>query len=598
MIVSEIDHMRPQFQRILLICLSYCLALSVAHASKLEDLVPHQATAVLLVDQPNQTLEPNGSSPNHTLCLEEILASVFGALGPSRDGHSRSAELWSSRGPTLETLIRLTHGGLLAFKLHNRSVDMGVESTRNDSDFGLVAEITTDGRSISPSVLRELTGQSPGHALPTTPTQQHRGVDLYLAQDGDGAGNPGNRGGWASVDGYFIGAGSISTLKKIVDRIAEGNQDRPSPTQDSFRSALDRVGGHQAFLYFDLTSPENRRFFRSALEDAIQANDVLSGIVAQIGTQTIDSLTSAFVNIRFTEQAISSDFSVTFGTLPPAFGLLGLGTESASAPSSLPRTVRRYGVAHVDFPSAWSHLARIVGSLNPMLLPMVNNQLTAMTTQAGIDLDLKRDLLDNLDGNVRFMEVFSPAIASNQGAGGIPTLVLPLRDSQRVGWVVDELRKLVAPDPRLVEVSDIHNLRIWTVHRTPLRSASPAGESADPVSVAIVGDTLIACLGDAETLNAVHDQISESRTRPATQQDGLSRCLRFLPSNYHALWFESSGVFDPVFAYGIGQLTPGHSPCEVSRESRFVSQPAPLATALYLDKNALMIRSRLVSPIR
>jgi hypothetical protein len=232
-----------------------------------------------------------------------------------------------------------------------------------------------------------------------------------------------------------------------------------------------------------------------------------------------------------------------------------------------------------------------------MLLPMVQSQLNGMIETAGIDLNLKRDLLDNLGSELIFLELSEPAattVSAEQQSDAIPTLVIPLYDPQRVGWALEELRKLVAPDPRLVEVRNFRGLRIWTIHRAAANSSLPSQGPLSAMSLAIVGDSLVVCRGEVEALDRVREQFKPGRVVSMTRKTDLSSCLNLLPGGYHALWFESSGVLEPAFSYCISQLISAQSACTSRQVTSPAARSGPLATVLYLDDHSLIVRSRLV----
>lgn len=582
----------PKRTRITLLALvSVLAAAGPASAAWAAKDVPRNATTVLVVDHASDATQLGGETLAQSLCLNAVLQRLL--LGStSLSQQTGTLELWGELGPSIQSLLRHTEGTVMAFTIE-RSGSPDQASAHSSQDFGIVIQLGSDSNAHSLLSDKLRVGATQGPQKHTTHTERYRETEIFLVSGPQSDSGPLDLGGWGIWRGHFVGAGSRRTLKSTIDRLsgADGGLNQQLST---IQKAMDLAGPGDVVLAIDPRHRKGRSMFDALIDPALTLTGSLGGVSPQIAAQTFDQIDAMFARIDIEGGLVATDLGMTFQHIPPLLGVLGLGKTQVPPETAFPPAAQRFGSARVDFVSAWQSLEATIMSLFPMLLPMAGAQLNAMLEQSGLELDLKRDVLDNLGDEVKFMHLQSPLATE----GSVPIVQIPLENADSFSRAIDVIRQLVAPDPRLVEVSEQQGGRSWTLHLEVLDSADVSQEERSPITLSVVGGSLLVHRGRANMVDELRSQLAAPRSRRMNQWQGCAANLRHLPSGFHAMWFEQHGTLAPSIAFALDRMLGSESGCPSVSRSNIVQRVGPLTTAIYQETHSLIIRSRLADPSR
>ncbi|MEE4271940.1 MAG: hypothetical protein V2I67_09705 [Thermoanaerobaculales bacterium] len=397
------------FFSLVLCCLVAAAGASSAAVDDLTDLVPAGSPLVVYVADAPDMLDQLETSPLAGLWNDPQVAAFF---APLRDelGEGRWDELVRRETGLGIDEIKTFLAGDLVFFIENLKLEL--EDGAEDADFSgaVLVSVGDNAEAVKAMILaqegrlieehRKNGDDTTGDSIVAT-TQEFRGVDLRIMDITDDEYDI--QTGWAVVDGVLAYASPAEALQRAVSAILDGGADSALDTGPNFATAATHVGAADSWLFIDMAPlvPVVRELAETAAATAQEAGSPFpidpDSVVRALGVDTMQAL---FATFSFQEGAMAIDFGLTYSDNRGLVKLLAYGPGDAPRPAFIRSDADSFTTAAFVFGDAWSALVEIVNGINPALSAMAAMQLQSAAQSAGVELDLKRDILDNLTGEI------------------------------------------------------------------------------------------------------------------------------------------------------------------------------------------------------
>lgn len=541
---------RPSIRTVAIVSLlsvaAALLARPAAAAPPVETLVPADAELVWVIRDAAQLRSQLDAGLLGTLWHDPEVQAFLAPMRDELEVGSWDQKLREETGYDLAGLLELATGGVAFYLPSIEEMVHSVASEDEAAPFPFVMLVSAGARAeeLEKLLLDQEEKERREADADEDPSRvdverEYREVTLHVERHVD-LDEPRDQESWARIGEVLAFAGSADSLEGVVDRVLDGASDGgpfAAPTRAAAGAAL---ASADAFMLADLTplAPMIRQVVAATAGDDPEAPPV--DYQAMLSAFGLDSLETAYAGLDLAGGAVTWDLGLTAARNDGLLKLMALGPGKAPQPSIVPLSASSFGATQFDVAAAWQALTEIMNAIEPSLLAMGAQQLAAFQQQAGVELDLKGDLLENLSGEIVGIEVPGE---DDREAGGADTdtaaaapvrqdqvIALSIRDRTGLERLLTGLKSAAGAGSELFEERDFLGTTIYTLATVP-----PGGAS---VGYAVTDHYLLISISTAghQTLEAV--LIAASRPgESAWQRDDVRAALAALPAGSQSIQF-------------------------------------------------------------
>jgi len=554
----------------------------------LESLIPDDASMVLVVDDVSAMRAAWPETPFGMLWndpqVKKFLAPLHDRI--SIDRWQRDVE--RETGHSIEQLLGMLSG--VAVFVPDLSDVLAKEENGDASGgldvdqpmFTLIAQLG-DNRDTVAKLLTDQAAKGPkseaGGGVGIE-RESFREIDLHLIRhQTEDPEKPADRGGWAIVGSLLVAGTPTPQLKAVVGDVLDGGRDRDVTSQATYQLSAMASPGAGAVLTLNLEP------FRPSILKALRAGLEGQSAAAMVDPDTlygalgIEAINGLFMALDLEKAATEIDFGLSVADDEGIVELLAYGPGEAPRPAFIPTDAVGFGSAQFDVGRAWGAVEEIAVAINPALPAMFAMQIAGMAGQSGVEIDLRRDVLENLTGEIVTVEVLPSESAPSDGHPlQLPqAVVLGLEDGLAFENVVNWLIKAASGDGELFATRD--HLGV-TVNSLKTAQKTDDAEGTEPFSWAVMGDHVVLGFAGAEALEAVLTSKARPQQSP-WRTPRVKAALAQLPEGSSAVQYQDLAV--------TGSLLFGHlaTACEMAANDQgawcdVASLPSPDVVGRYL----------------
>jgi hypothetical protein len=236
----------------------------------------------------------------------------------------------------------------------------------------------------------------------TLEIREFRGIELHVESGTDEDGEPWDS-TWAVAEGVLSVGSPVTSVERAVSAILDGGAEDPLGSSANYRTVAGHVRSTDAWFFVDIEPwvPVFKDAIEESLTEAQQSGSPLPLDAAALADALgIDALQAFFVTLDMADQVMTAEFGLTYSEDRGLVKVAAYGPGEAPRPAFIPVDCDTFSTAIYDFERGWSALVEIVNGINPSLMGLAAMQLQAAVDGAGAELDLQRDVLENLTGEL------------------------------------------------------------------------------------------------------------------------------------------------------------------------------------------------------
>ncbi len=570
-------------------------------AAALDDLVPADAAVVVTVRDVAATVDRWTSTPFADLWDDPQIARFFAPLRASLEGERWDEMVDAETGYDVDRLLDLVTGDLVLYM--PRRAETATEGVEGLASVVALAEVGEGAAELERRILARQearSGQDKGEGGIVWVTRSFSGVDMRVDRQ-QNAGGFDEQLSWAVFDGLVALASSPALLEQVISDRQRGSAAQPLGSSTAYASVSRFLRGRDATVFIDLERvlPPLRAALRDALGDD-SSSPIPVDPDALYNALGLDGLRAAFATLTMSDSGLDLDMGLTYGSDQGLVKLLAYGPGEAPRTRLIPSDAVNFGTARFDFATAWQALEDIVNRVNPSLLAMAGAQVSAMIQNAGVELDLRRDLLDNLDGEVFVVQ--RPPVATTSSRDEPPSVtqsqVVGLRVRQRQGFelALETLKTMAGRGSQLFESRDYLDTTIYSL------ALAPAGGQTT-VAYAFSGDYFLLSLGTTSVLESVL-MAARDRGSSVWRTPRVQRAVDMLPAGASAINYQDLATSGQAAFQGLAMLASVDptgelaicDPSAVPDSEVLGSYLGPAVGGVYKDGTALIARVKVLPP--
>jgi hypothetical protein len=240
------------------------------------------------------------------------------------------------------------------------------------------------------------------------------------------------------------------------------------------------------------------------------------------------------------------DFGATYTENRGLIKLIAYGPKTAPRSTFIPGDSDSFTTAYFDFAASWSALVDIVNGINPALMGMAAMQLQSMTQNSGVELDLKRDLLDNLTGEMASIQNFegiSGETIADLELQQDQVFVLGIQQKEALESTIEAMKGMVGQGSEFFSDRDFEGHTIFTLDLPRAEGEEPGNE----VAYVITDSNLLISMGSPATLEKVLLKMG-AKGEPVWMRPNVRKALGHLPDGAAAVQYQDlPSVGDLIF---------------------------------------------------
>jgi hypothetical protein len=385
--------------------------------------------------------------------------------------------------------------------------------------------------------------------------REFRGVDIHVEEvstDDELI----EESGWAVVDGVLAMASPVETLERAVADILDGGADESISSSANFRTVVRHTRNADAWFFLDIEPwvPMVRAAMETGLAAAQEAGSPFPVDVDTLADSlALDDMQAAFATVSFPGKTLVSDFGLTYTENRGLMKLIAYGAEEAPRPNYIPADVDTFSSGSFGFEEAWSALVDIINGINPSLMGLAAMQLQSAVQGAGAELDLRRDLLENLTGelvSIQNLEGVSGDSIDSLELQQDQVVILGIQQSEAVENVMETIKAVVGQGSELFRQRDFEGHTVFTLD-TPRAEGEPDSQE---IAYTITDGQLVFSVGSPATFEQVLLQMGGNGDSVWKRRD-VQQALGRLPDGAAAVQYQDLAatghlVFNAIAAVG------------------------------------------------
>lgn len=409
-----------------------CLAASAV--DQVDRWIPAEAEIAVVIRDVPALYERWNASPLATLWADPAMRSYFGPLHETLAEADLGGTFIEETGLTIDEFVALFPGGIAFYFEDLLAFDDVVDqpdasSISSEVPLVILAGAGDQSEDLEALMLdleeREAENRDEDSAF-IDEIREYRDITTHIERRIDTE-EPEDRESWAMVDDTLVFAMNPDALQVVIDRILDETADPLLAADKASGSGLD---SGDAFVYLDLEP------LIPLMEKGMQNNP--AGLDAEVVMRAVglDALRSAHAVISIGEDATSLDLGLRIAEDVGIFRVLAFQNTPLTRVEGIPRRLSNLSVTHFDFQASWNAVETMMNAINPMYLAMGAGQFNGWQEANGLQLDLERDLLENL--GTRFVGVQVPTESSGPVTDVL--MILDIKDRQGLERMIESLK--------------------------------------------------------------------------------------------------------------------------------------------------------------
>ena len=525
------------------IILILCAASGQAAVDDLTEIVPTGAPVVYYVADVPNTIDEWAKSPLAELWNDPQVRAFFAPLRKELEIDTWDTTVKKETGYSLEEIKGMLTGDLVVYL---GDMELILEEGAEDLDFSMtmLATVGDNASKFEKLILEqkekaaEKAEADDGEAETTTEIREFRGIDIHVESTYEGD-DLTDETGWAVVDGVFAFSSPVKALETAITSILDGGVDNQLRSGVNFRTVSQHTRGADSWFFMDIDPwiPMVRTALDKGLAAAQEAGSPFpmdpATLMDALGVEAMQAL---FATFDLDDQTMAMDLGLTYTEDRGLIKLLAYGPEEAPRSTFIPIDSDGFSTAQFDFGGAWSALVNIVNGVNPALMGMAAMQLESMVQGAGAELDLKRDLLENLTGEMASIQnldgIVGESIADLQLEQD-QIFALGIHQREALENTIETIKGMVGQGSQFFSERDFEGHTIFTLD---LPQAEGQAQGAGFAYVVTDAYCLIS-MGSPATLEKVLLKIG-TKGKSVWKQQPVRRAFGLLPEGAASLQYQ------------------------------------------------------------
>jgi hypothetical protein len=564
--------------------------------TSIQQLIPADATLVAFARDVPGIIERWSETPFRRLWNDPQVTKFFAPLRARLEDEGFSEALDEETAAELDEILSLLTGDAVLFL--PRLEEALAEQEEEFAPAVVIAAVGDNG----PELARRIEGTDlSGIELEEGTvwvTREFSGVELHVARELSEDG-PRDQFSWAVFDGLFALTSTPSLLERLVSDARKGGTAQPLTTSPSYDTISRFALSSDVSLFLDLERimPVVQSTLREQF-DPSQSPMIPIEPDALYDALGLETLRAAFAGVSIGAEGLVGDMAVTFAGNRGLIKLLAYGPGEAPRPGLIPANATTFGSARFDFTTAWEAVEEIVNGVNPTLLAMAGAQVSAMIQNAEVELDLRRDLLENLGDEIIMVQGdpaggtahddTQPMIQPSQVIG------VSIRQRQSFELALETLKTMAGQGSDLFEEREFLGTTIYSLDLP---------QATGSIAYAITDEYFLISFGSTSVLESILVAKGE-RGRSAWRTPQVERTLSLLPPGASAVNYQDLAATGHTMFQALAQLAtldPGGElalcdPTEVPNAEVIGAYLGSAVSGLYRDSSSLVVRLRVLPP--
>ncbi len=537
---------------LVLCCLISTAAVGQTAAGNLTEMVPAGSPLVCYTEDVPGTLNHWDDSPLAALWNDPQVMAFFAPLREEMEINRWDELVRAQTGHGLDDLKKMLTGDLV---LYLEDVTLRLDDDTEDADFSgaMLVAIGDNAKDVETIILaqeKRLIDDSESNdenPKSTQETREFRGVELHITNTTDDEFEI--QTGWAIADGVLAYASPVESLERAVAAILDGGVENTVANGANFATVTSHIQKADSWIFMDMAplAPVIQEVAETAAAAAQEAGSPFpidpAAVVQALG---VDAMQAVFATFSFDEASTVMDFGLTFTENRGLIKLLAYGPGNAPRPAFIRADTDAFTTATYGFGDAWSAIVEIVNGINPALTAMAAMQLQSMAQNAGVELDLKRDLLDNLTGEVVTIQNFagiSGATIADLELEQDQVIVLGIAEREALENAIVGLTSIAGQGPELFSTRSFDDHTIFSLDLG--RSEDEA--SGNEIAYAITDEHFLVSFGSSTTIEDTLRGMG-AKDGSAWRQHKVRRTVAALPDGSSAIQYQDpTNLGDLVF---------------------------------------------------
>ena len=526
-----------------------CVTVS-SHAAvdDLTDVVPAGAPVVAYIADVPGAMDEWAASPLADLWNDPQVRKFFAPLRNEVDLDRWNEMVREETGFSMNEIKEMFTGDLVIFI---DDLDVVLEEGKEDLDFSMtvLARVGENSENVEKLILeQEAKAAAEEEGETTNEIREFRGINLHIEREFS-TDEIIDEIGWAIIDGVLAVASPVESLEHVVADILDGGADDSLRSGTNFATTTKYIRSADSWIFLDVDPwlPLLRAAMTEGLAAAQEAgNPFPVNQTTLMDALGVEAMQTFFASFDFNDQIMDMNVGATYTENRGLIKLIGYGPGNAPRSTYIPLDSDSFTTATFDFQSSWSAFVEIMNGINPSLMGMAAMQLQSMARNAGAEFDLRRDLLDNLTGEIASIQnlegIIGDTIAELQ-LDQDQVVVLGIRQHEALENAVETIKGMVGQGSEFFTERDFDGHTIFTLDMPQAEGEEPGGD----IAYAITEGHLLISMGTAATLEKVLLKLGDTKTS-IWKLPEVRRAVGMLPEGASAVQYQDlRSIGDLVF---------------------------------------------------
>lgn len=547
--------MKTSLRLALLLVILLTTGTGQAAVDDLTDIVPAGAPMVAYVADVQGSMDHWDASPMGRLWKDPQVVAFFAPLRGELEISKWDEMVQQETGRSIDEIKAMLIGDLVFYV---EDFQISLEEGAEDADFKLAMAVAVgdNAAEIERMILdqeQKIADKAADHPDEDGTeirheTREFRGIDLHIETTYEND-DVTLEAGWAIVDGVWAIATPAETLERAVAGVLDGGLDSTVRSGANFETVSKHIRSADSWFFMDIDPwmPTVRALTDEGLDAAAEAGSPFPvDPAALIDSLGIEAMQAVFATFEFDKETMIMDFGATYTEDRGLTKLLAYGPGEAPRSSYIPVDSDNFSTGTYDFAGAWSALVGIVNGINPALMGFASMQLESSLQEAGIELDLKRDLLDNLTGEIATIQNLGEITGDtliNANLAQDQVIILGIQQREALENVIEGIKTLVGQGSEFFSQREFENHAIFTLDLSQAEGEAPGQKTA----YVVTDEHLLISIGSSATLEKVLLKM-ESSGVSVWKQPKVRRAVGLLPDGALAIQYQDvAAVGDFIF---------------------------------------------------
>jgi hypothetical protein len=402
---------------------------------------------------------------------------------------------------------------------------------------------------------------------------------------------------WAVFDGLAAMGSEPAVLERIISDVRRGGAAEPLVDSSSYETVERFLSSTDISWFYDLE--RLMPLVLTAMREEMDSNQATMFPVdpdALYSALGLDALRAAFLGVRLDADKLSADMGVSYLQNRGLVKVLAYGPGEAPRPNFIPTDLVSFGTASFDFAAAWGAVEEILNGINPGLLAMGGAQLNTMIQNAGVELDLRRDLLENLGGDI-IMGQSPPTLPSEtQGQPELfqqsQVVAFSVQQRQSFELVLETLKGMAGQGSELFDEREYLGTTIYTLKLE---------DATGTVAYALTDKHFLLSFGGPTALESMLVSMADPGDS-VWKAPKVRSAVSVLPDGAAAISYQDLAVTGLTMFQAIAQMASMSpdgelticDPEEVPSQDVLASYLGPAVSGVYRDQKSLVVRMKVL----